>query len=90
MRNLVPLRGDDGHGNRPGPPPGEEPAVVELRAVLADQPDLAAVQAAALEGELEGVARAAVGGDVEYRAGRLFGVVDVELDEPLLSDRRRR
>ena len=47
--NLVPLRLDDRHGNALIDLHGEEAAVVVLRAVLAHQPDLAAVQPAALE-----------------------------------------
>ena len=67
---------------------GEEAAVVVLRAVLADQPDLAAVQPAAIEREGELVLRPAQRRQIQLGAGRLPDAVDQQFDHPLLGDGR--
>jgi len=85
ITDFVTLGADHGHGDALIDLHGEEPAVVELRAVLADQADLATVQAAPLEAEDEGVGRAPLRAHAQHRALGLAGLVDVQLRQALLG-----
>ena len=88
IRNLVAARLDDGDGNALVNLQGEEAAVVVLRAVVADQPHLAAVQSAAVEREGELVLRPAQRRQIQLGAARLPDAVDQQFDHPLLRDGR--
>ena len=86
--DLVPLGLDDRHRDALVDLHAEEPAIVELGAVLARDAHFPLVQATPVKDELKVVLQPTVGRKAQLLAGLYLGAVNVKLQQRLLRNRR--